>query len=86
MTNIHPEKLEKEKEVVALVSVMIFDKDEYNGMKIKKISSCKIIDDWGVTLKELQPMVFVGSRKDIESKMGSHMAMEWKQYDFEKEK
>lgn len=79
---IHPDKSEQgDEEVVAIVSMEIFNKKEYEGLKVDKISSLKVVDDWGVVIKEVHPMVFVGQRRDIENKFGSFVDGEWVKYD-----
>ena len=83
--DIHPEKHSKEfEEVVVLMSVAIFNRKEYDGLKVKKIAPCKVIDDWGVTLKEVHPMVFFGPMEAIEGNLFSQLGKELKRYDFEK--
>ncbi len=83
--DIHSERVVQQGEdVVAILSVEIFNRKEYEGMKVGKISPCKIVDDWGVALKELYPMVFVGQKKDIECKLAAHICREWKKFDLGK--
>lgn len=85
--DIQPERFAQDDDsIVVLMSVATFDRKEYDGLKIAKISPCKIVDDWGVTLGEFHPMVFFSQRKGIESKLFAQIGKELKQFDFEKEK
>ena len=78
---IHSDKSEQGREdVVAIVSMEIFNKKEYEGLKIDKISPLKVVDDWGVVIKEVLPMIFVGQRRDIENKFKMFIDGEWIKY------
>lgn len=76
--DIHSDKLKNgDDEVVVVLSMEILDRKEYDGLKVNKISPSKIIDDWGVPVKEILPTIFVGTRKDLEHKVGSYFRKEW---------
>lgn len=78
---IHSDKSEQGcEDVVAIVSMEIFNKKEYEGLKIDKISPMKVVDDWGVVIKEVLPMIFVGQKRDIESKFRMFIDGEWTKY------
>ena len=71
-------------DVVVVLSVSIYDRKTYEGMNVAKITPSKVVDDWGVTLGESYPMVFVGKKMDIEQKLESHIQNEWSAYDSKK--
>lgn len=73
-----------EDQVVAVVSVAIFNRKEYEGLNVGRISPMKLIDDWGITLEQSQPMMMVGDRKDIEYKVETFLRSEWEKHDIEK--
>ena len=85
MSEICSEKTVKgDEDVVVVLSVSIYDRKTYDGMNVAKITPSRIVDDWGVTLEESLPMVFVGRKKDIEQKLESHIQNEWSAYDSKK--
>lgn len=85
--DISPDKsLQQEEDVIAIVSMTIFNRNEYEGLKVNKISPCKVIDDWGVVIKEVHPMIFVGKKEDIEHKTNLHVQEKWSKYNSTKDK
>ena len=82
MTDVYPDKEPKEKdEVVVVLSMVMYDKDLYEGIKVNKITPSKIIDDWGTTIGEVHPLVFVGQKDDIQFKLDTHIQNEWIKHD-----